>query len=118
METEQRNKRFKLGEIEGVLEQCEKQLMDQNKELLLIDVKIDKISSNRINSSQNAFWDDVEDVEEEKEEAQAEDDTLRTSIMTYPENLVIPSIKEQEKEPNEKDKKLRVSLIQSKWVCC
>ena len=42
---ESRNNKFKLGQISGILEECETDMMEQNKKVMILEVRTDNITA-------------------------------------------------------------------------
>ena len=79
-EVEFRNNRFKLGEIENILEECENQLMEENKSLMLLEVRTDKIAERRIECEE--VDSDVE-IDLCESNSSAEEERAKVFLHTY-----------------------------------
>ena len=72
--------------------------MESNRNSRLLEVRFNKIEESRLRHSGEVEKEEVE-KDKDKEDSGSSDE-------------------EEEKSENPKDKRLRVSLVESRWVCC
>lgn len=64
-ETESQNSKFRLSEIERLLEECEREIMESNRNSRILEVRFNKIEERRLRNSGEGG---KEEVEKDKEE--------------------------------------------------